>query len=201
MLMLTLARKLPQGIQRCKNPPEGWGGPSGVELRGKTLGIIGITGHSGQMLRQICESGFGMRVVGVTSKSSRDELEDVLRASDYVSLNLILTDPTKNFMSEREFGLMKEGAVLINAARGGLVDRGALEAALDSGKLGGVALDVWWEEPCQPDEPLLRRENVVGTPHLGASTEQFFNAVSRLCVENVKALIAKDEDALRTRIA
>jgi len=201
MLMLAIARKLPQGIQRCKNPPAGWGGPSGAELRGKTLGIVGITGHSGRRLQQICGNGFGMTVLGVSSKSSRAELEELLKASDYVSLNLGLTEATKSFMSEKEFGLMKEGAVLINSARGGLVDRDALEAALDSGRLGAAGLDVWWEEPCQPDDPLLGRENVVGTPHLGASTDQFFDAISELCVENVKALVAKDQAALRARIA
>jgi phosphoglycerate dehydrogenase-like enzyme len=201
MLMLAVARSLPDGLARCRNPPVGWGGPQGRELRGSTLGIIGGTGASGLRLRQICEHGFGMQVVAINSQSSRAELEALLAASDYVSVNCTLTAATANLLSTREFACMKDGAVLVNCARAGVVNRAALEAALDSGKLRGAGLDVWWQEPLPgPDDSLRRRPNVVGTPHLGASTQQFLDNVSTLCCENVAAILADDLHALKHRV-
>ena len=140
MLMLALARDLPGGIDRCLNPPDGWGGPAGTELRGTTLGIIGDTGHSGALLKTICGSGFGMTVRGTSSKSSRAEFEAMLAESDFLSINCVLNDSTRNLLSDAEFALMKEGATLINCARAGIVDRSALEAALDSGRLRGAGI-------------------------------------------------------------
>lgn len=200
MLMLALARDLPGGIDRCLNPPDGWGGPAGTELRGTTLGIIGDTGHSGALLKTICGSGFGMTVRGTSSKSSRAEFEAMLAESDFLSINCVLNDSTRNLLSDAEFALMKEGAILINCARAGIVDRSALEAALDSGRLRGAGIDVHWEEPCEVDDPLLRRPNVIGTPHLGASTQQFFDNVSELLRVNVEAILAGDKEALQNRM-
>merc|ERR1712216_917424 len=92
MMMLAVARRLPEGLRRCQNPPSGWGGPAGVELRGRTLGIIGATGHSGLLLQHICRNGLCMNVIGVNSKSTRQEFEALLRQSDIVSINCLLTD-------------------------------------------------------------------------------------------------------------
>ena len=200
MLMLAVARGLPEGIARTAAPPEGWGGPAGTELRGRTLGIIGVTGHSGQLLRQICEAGFGMRVLGTTSTSTDAEVATLLAESDFISVNCVLNDATRGLLGTREFARMKKGAVLINCARAGIVDRDALAAALDSGQLGAAALDVHWEEPCQPGDSIVSRPNVIATPHLGASTQQFFDNISELCLRNTRAVLEESPADLLHRL-
>lgn len=203
MLMLAVARRLKEGIARAHAPPGGWGGPAGFELRGRTLGIVGASGHSGALLSQVCgPGGLGMRVLGTRSTSTRAEFEAMLSAADVVSVNCLLNDATRGLIGAPELALMKPGAVLVNCARGDIVDRAALEHALDSGHLGGAGLDVHWQEPCAPGDSLLLRDNVVATPHLGASTEQFFDAVSHQLADNVAAVLAGGSEApgLRHRL-
>lgn len=137
-----------------------------------------------------------MQVLGVNSKSTRGELHDLLRRSDFISLNCLLTPATRNILSTAEFAAMRDGAVLINCSRAGLIDRAALEAALDSGRLGTFALDVHWEEPCSADDPLLRRRNVIATPHFAGVSQQFFDRVAALCLSNVAAVLCGEHGAL-----
>ena len=98
-------------------------------------------------------------------------LDDVLRRADYISIHVPLTEQTKNLVNKEALAKMKKGAFLVNCARGGIVDEAALAEALASGHLGGAALDVFASEPVSPDHPLLKLDNFVCTPHLGASTE------------------------------
>ena len=193
-LMLAVARRLPEA-QRAFARAE-IGVPLGSELTGKVLGIIGM-GKSGAKLGRAAEA-LGMRVMSVRSTSSRQELEDLLEQSDYVSLHCPLTPATRGILGEKELALMKKGSVLINCARGPLTDRGAVEAALTSGQLGGAGLDVFWAEPWDPKDPLYARENVVTLPHVGGSTVEVFSRVADLVVENIRRV--SDGEPLLHRI-
>lgn len=151
----------------------------GREIAGRTLGLVGF-GRIG------CEvagraRAFGMRVIAHDALlpewpsgfdwAERVSLDQVLERADVVSLHLPLTAETKNLIGERELALMKPGAVLVQCARGGIVDERALYAALAGNRLAGAALDVFAEEPPGP-HPLLTLPNVIATPHLGASTRE-----------------------------
>ena len=153
-----------------------------TEIRGKTLGIIGY-GHIGQQVSVLAEA-FGMRVLyyDVVDKLSMGnatrviDIRDLMERSDVVSLHVPGTPDTEGMIGEKQIGWMQEGAFLLNASRGTVVDIDALTAALDSGKLAGAALDVFPVEPKAKGEkfqsPLQGRDNVVLTPHIGGATEE-----------------------------
>jgi D-3-phosphoglycerate dehydrogenase len=151
----------------------------GAELFGKTLGIIGF-GNVGQLVAARA-SAFGMEVIAYDPRATEEEartldvllmdLEETLVAADYLTLHAPLTPETREMINEQSISQMKDGAVLINVARGGLVDEAALHSALSSGKLRAAALDVFQSEPPQ-DSPLVGLPNVLHTPHLGASTSE-----------------------------
>jgi D-3-phosphoglycerate dehydrogenase len=148
-------------------------GPPIPRLRGKILGIIGM-GKIGRTLAPKA-LGFGLRVVGfdayIDDGAIREagveplSLDELLRTSDFVSLHCPLTEETHHLLGEKEFGLMKSSAFLVNASRGGLVDTKALCEALDSGRIAGAALDVLPDEPPSKDDPILSNERAVLTPH------------------------------------
>ncbi len=174
--MLALARSLPQATQSMREGKWEKKAFKGVELYGKTLGVIGI-GRIGREVakRALC---FGMRVIAYDKYITESpipevkmvSLEELLKESDFVTLH-IPPDPAGPVIGKREFGLMKEGAFLINCARGGVVDEEALLEALDSGKLAGAGLDVFEEEP-PTNERLLKHPKVTLTPHIGAQTKE-----------------------------
>ncbi len=188
-LMLAVARRLPS-IPRAFAERR-MGAPSGRELQGKTLGIVGM-GRIGSELAGVARA-LGMHVLGVRSSSPRAELDDLLRRSDIVTLHCPLTPQTRGLIDARAFELMKQGALLLNCARGPIVDRAALEAALASGKLGGVGLDTYWAEPWDPHDPLYSREDVVALPHIGGSTAESFGRIAAIVSENVRRLMAGEE--------
>lgn len=130
------------------------GEPVGHEVDGKTLGIIGM-GRVGKCMAAAAQ-GLGMKVLSTNSNSSREELEQLLQQSDVVSLHCPMNPQTKGFIGREELGMMKNGAVLINTARGPVIDKEALLESLRSGKLAGVGLDVHWVEPADPDEELYK---------------------------------------------
>ncbi|UCC39100.1 MAG: 3-phosphoglycerate dehydrogenase [Candidatus Aminicenantes bacterium] len=149
---------------------------SGTELFGKTLGIIGA-GRIGQEVARRALA-FGMTVIAydiVDIKSELDikqvSLDELLAQSDVISLHLPLTDQTKHMISDQEFEKMKDGIIIINAARGGTVDEGALLRALQSDKVRAAAIDVFEQEP--PDDfSLIDHPNVIATPHIGAAAKE-----------------------------
>lgn len=154
--------------------------PLGSELRGKTLGVVGF-GSIGSRLASMAH-GMGMQILIHTRTpdpaaaadcgGELTSLDELLARADYVSLNLTPLPGGRPLLDESRLAKMKEGAVLINTARGSLVDEQALIAALRSGKLAGAGLDVVAHEPLQPDNPLLDMENVIVTPHsLGVTME------------------------------
>jgi glyoxylate reductase len=188
-LLLMLVRRLGEGDRfvragRWKTFTPGlW---DGVLLRGKTLGIVGY-GRIGRAV-ELRAKAFGLTVVHHT-RSGTDRpgwrsLEALLAASDFVSLHVPLTPETRSLIDQVRLAQMKDGACLINLARGPVVDDAALIAALRSGRLAGAALDVFADEPTVPDE-LRAMENVVLTPHLGGGSREGRREAQEQCLENV----------------
>jgi phosphoglycerate dehydrogenase-like enzyme len=174
-----------------------WTKMENILLQGKTLGIIG-TGNVGSELARLA-TALGMRVIAWTFHPSQEraarlgisfvELDDLLRQSDVVSLNVRLSDQTRRMIGERELRLMKRGALLVNGARGDLVDTQALVRALDSGHLAGAALDAYDVEPLPLDHPILSCQQVVLTPHLADQTPEGVELLNEGAVDNVIAFL------------
>jgi len=181
-LLLSLARHIPRAERTVRAGSWKKKGLVGTEISGKTLGVIGL----GRIGRIVAERGrgLGMRVVGHDPYLDAGdgespvpgvellELETLLERSDFVSLHVPLTDGTRNLLSWQRLARIKPGARLINASRGGVVDEEAVLDALNEGRLAGAAFDVLAEEPPAKDHPFLRREDVIVTPHLGASSSE-----------------------------
>jgi phosphoglycerate dehydrogenase-like enzyme len=179
-LMLALARRAPIAARRFERAEIGE--PLGVEMAGKTLGIVGL-GRSGAALARI-GGGLGMTVRHTTSRSSRDDLIAMLISSDVISIHCPLAPETRGLFDDALLARIKPGALLINCARGPIIDRGALERALDNG-LGGVGLDTFWDEPWDPSDPLYARDDVVTLPHVGGSSVESFARIADIVAANI----------------
>ncbi len=193
-LMLAQARNIPradEALRRGSWERSTW---QGVELAGKTIGLVGL-GRVGALVAQR-SAGFGMRVIAfdpyVSSERAKEmgvdampSLEALLVQADFVSIHLPRTPETEGLIGEHELSLMKPGARLVNTARGGIVDEAALVKSLESGHLGGAALDVFAEEPVT-ESPLFARDDVVLTPHLGASTKEAQDKAGTTVAEMVR---------------
>jgi len=152
----------------------------GVELCNKTLGIIGI-GNVGRIVAERA-AGLRMKVIAydpfVPPEAAAQlgtelvDLDDIFTRSDFITVHIPLTEETRGLINREAFARMKTGVRIINCARGGIVDEHDLAEALRSGKVAGAALDVFVDEPPPPDHPLLQFEQVIATPHLGASTDE-----------------------------
>jgi phosphoglycerate dehydrogenase-like enzyme len=182
LLMLALARRMP-AAQRAFEEVR-IGEPLGVELAGKTLGLIGGGGRSGSRLGAAA-AGLGMRVLSVGRSSPREALLELAGASDFVSIHCPLTPATRGLVGAELFEHIKPGAMLINCARGGVVDKGALLDALASGKLGGAGLDTYWEEPWEPSDRIFQLDNVITLPHVAGSTRESFGRIADIVAENI----------------
>ncbi len=165
----------------------------GKDVSGATLGIIGL-GAIGQAVARRA-AGFGMHVVGWTP-SGREvagveaaSLEALLLRSDFVSVHLALTTATRNLLDAGRIAAMKPGAVLVNTARGGIVDEQALARALDEGRLFAAGLDVFEREPIAMDNPLLQHPRVVVAPHLGSATTLTRARMIDIAVRNAVAAL------------
>jgi len=191
-LMASLARRIPMADRLMHEGKWEKKGLTGVELTGKTLGVIGC----GRIGRVVADRALGlhMRVIAHDPFLPPDRMPDdiipvslerCLAESDFVTVHVPLSDATHHLIDSHAIAQMKPGARLINCARGGIVDEQALVAALDSGHLAGAALDVYEQEPPNEDHPLLRQTGVVLTPHLGASTEEAKRAVAHDIAEQV----------------
>jgi len=169
----------------------------GHELAGKTLGVVGI-GNIGSVLVDRCLA-LKMRVVAydpfISAEAARKlgvelvDLDALWKQADVISLHIPLTEQTKNLINAEVFAKMKKGALLVNCARGGIVDEKALADALASGHLGGAAMDVFEKEPPPADHPLFKFENFACTPHIGASTEEAQSAVAIAIAEQLAAYL------------
>ncbi|MBN1857702.1 D-2-hydroxyacid dehydrogenase [Candidatus Bipolaricaulota bacterium] len=177
--MFSLARNIGRGTVSMKQGSWEKKALKGVEIDGKTLGIVGI-GRIGQLLAKKA-SALGMRVLAFDAFVGQSplpglvemtSLADLLARSDFVSLHIPFDPERGALIGPDEIEGMKNGAFLINCARGGVVDEAALAAALAAGKLAGTALDVFAEEPPASDHPLFAQPNLSLTPHIGASTRE-----------------------------
>jgi len=193
-LLLALMRRIPSADASVRRGEWERARYVGAELQRRTLGIIGL-GKIGRAVARRA-AAFEMRVIahdpflapGQASEhvSALVGLPELLASSDVVSVHVTLTPQTRGLMGAKEIAAMKPGAVLVNVARGGLVDETALAAALESGHLSGAAVDVYSIEPMAPDNPLRGAPNTILTPHLGASTAE---AQERAGVEMAERLL------------
>jgi D-3-phosphoglycerate dehydrogenase len=192
-LMLALARRIPQASASTKSGKWEKKKFLGHELRGKTLGVIGLGSIGREVVRRA--RAFEMRILAsdpyVTSQTASDlnvelvDLKHLYAASDIITLHLALTPETKKLISAEAFAQMKDGVLFLNCARGELVDPDALRAALESGKVAGAGLDVFSPEPPPEGYPLFQFDNVIATPHIGASTEEAQEIVGIRIVEQL----------------
>ncbi|HZZ83423.1 MAG TPA: phosphoglycerate dehydrogenase [Anaeromyxobacteraceae bacterium] len=199
--MLALARHVPQATASVKAGKWEKKKFQGRELAGKTLGVVGI-GNIGSVVVDRCLA-LKMRVVAYDPFISADAaarlgvtpvaLDELWAQADVISLHVPLTEQTRNMVNAEVLRKVKPGALLVNCARGGLVDEAALAEALAGGRLGGAALDVFEKEPPPADHPLLASERFICTPHIGASTEEAQSAVAVAIAEQIAGYLSRGE--------
>ena len=190
-MMLAMARKVPQAYVSLKAGKWKREEFLGTELQGKTLGVIGL-GRIGRELARCASQGFGMKILGFDPFISEEsvkalgisfcDVKRIFKEADFITVHTPLTDETRHMIDQKALAMMKTGVRIVNCARGGIIDEKALLEAIDSGKVAGVALDVFEKEP-PGNHPLLKRPEVVATPHLGAATRE--------AQENVSVAVAR----------
>lgn len=205
-LLMATARRIAEADRHVRAGKWRTWGPItmlGHDVHSSTLGLIGFGAIGNAMARRA--TGFGMRVLYLKHSSSKRNptrndaalagavgvsLPRLLAQSDYVSIHVPLTAKTRRMMGAREFALMKPGAILINTARGSVIDQAAMVAALKSGHLGGAGLDVTDPEPIASDDPILRLDNVVITPHIGSASITARARMAAMAVDNILAVFS-----------
>ena len=185
-MISALARHIPQASSKLKVKEWEKKRFVGVELKAKTLGLIGL-GNVGAVVARIAK-GYLMNVIAydpyITAEFSKGlgvqkvELEDLLETSDVISIHAPFNDATRDIVNEKAFGKMKSTAMLVNCARGGIVNEVDLAKAVKSGRIKGAAVDVFEQEPPPEDHPFYDVDNIIMTPHLGASTKEAQEGVS-----------------------
>jgi len=184
LLLLSLARRAPLAARAFAEREVG--GPVGIELAGRTLGIIGM-GRSGTALADRARA-LGMTIRSLGREASSDEKRAFFAACDAISIHCPLNDQTRGLVDAAAFAAMKPGAFLLNLSRGGVIDRPALVAALTGDRLGGVGLDVHWNEPPVPTDPLYQDPRVVAYPHVAGSTVEAFTRITDVIIGNLERL-------------
>lgn len=210
-LMLALGRKIVRADrilrgQAGQSAAESTGSPEsemtdrmaelqGIELAGKTLGLIGV-GDISRQTADICRKGFDMEVIGwsrsLTEEKARrmdmayaDSMAEVFQKADVIIVGVALTPETRHLIGREQFAQMNPKAMLINTTRGTVLDEQALYESLAKGEIGGAACDVFAEEPISAGHPLLALDNFVAAPHLGANTEEALRRVGMAVVQGV----------------
>jgi phosphoglycerate dehydrogenase-like enzyme len=185
------------------------GEPLGTTLMGKTVGIVGLGGIGKALAKRL--RAFDVRLIGVKrdnpGRAATDlgldwaggsqDLARLLGLSDFVVLCLPLSTESRSLMNEKTFASMRKGSFLINLSRGGIVDRNALENALSTGQIAGAGLDVYWEEPVDPKDPIFRY-NVFTTPHIGGSTDVSITGIVQVVADNIRR-VEKNEEPLHVK--
>ena len=205
LLMLACLRRLRE-LDAAVRSPGGWHCAAGLqdkfaELGGRTVGLVGFGSIPQQLAPWL--AAMGVRVV-YSSRNAQTcpyehlPLHELLSRSDIVSLHVPLTDETHGLIGAAALGAMKPGAILVNTARGALVDEPALLGALATGKLGAAGLDVFADEPPAPDNPLLALPNVIASPHLAWLTQETLERSLKIAVENCRRL--KNGEELMNRV-
>jgi phosphoglycerate dehydrogenase-like enzyme len=192
MLMLAVARRvvtIHQGVVAGE-----WPRGQSIQLQGKTLGVIGL-GAIGRQFARLGQ-GIGMKVIAWTMHPNPAlgfelvELDELFRTSDVVSMHLRLSPETTGFISRAQFEMMKTGVILVNTARGPIIDEAALIEALQTRRIAGAGLDVFDVEPLPPRHPLTKFDNVVLTPHCAGVTPEVLEAGLALAIENVESFLS-----------
>ncbi len=203
-MMIGLARNFRGMAESFAN--RSIGQPLGTTLMGKTVGIVGLGGIGKALAKRL--RAFDVRLIGVKrdnpGRAATDlgldwaggsqDLERLLGLSDFVVLCLPLSTESRNLMNEKTFASMRKGSFLINLSRGGIVDRAALEKALATGQIAGAGLDVYWEEPVDPKDPIFRY-NIFTTPHIGGSTDVSITGIVQVVADNIRR-VEKNEEPL-----
>lgn len=196
-ILLGLCRHVPKADQTLRSGVWEREAFNGVELSEKTIGIVGL-GRVGSRVAQIAH-GFGMTVLAYDPYISEDTfakhraipcstLHELVKQADILTVHVPKTKETKNLIAQREFDLAKQGVIVVNCARGGIISETDLLAAYTAGKVKGYAIDVWEKEPIT-SHPLFNQERSVCTPHIGASTDEAQQRVSlAICADTLKAL-------------
>ena len=193
-LMLSLARQV---VKADKSVREGkWERFGGVPIRGATMGVLGLGGLGSTLAAM--GNALGMNVICTTRNPSEERakahnvafvsLDDLMSRSDFIQLAPVLNDDTTGIIGEKELGLMKEGAYMVNVSRGQVVQQDALINALESGQLAGFATDVFAEEPAT-DDPLSNFDNVILTPHIAYDTPAAIINMANIAANTIKAYL------------
>lgn len=183
-LLLALARRIPEAGRMLAARQIGV--PLGFELAGKTLGIVG-RGKTGLALAERARA-LGMDVIAIGRDATPAERAAFFARAHAISIHCPLTPETRGFIDAAAFAAMRPGALVINCARGGVIDRDALLAALAAGTLGGVGLDVHWHEPPDPADPLFADPRVIALPHVAGSTVEAFERITDVVIANLGRL-------------
>jgi len=196
MAALALSRRLCEiRSQVSKGYP--WGSPIGQALYGRTAGLIGFGGIGKALAVRL--RPFQMKIIAIKRHPDKITAQDLglkwiggvadlpqlLKRTDYLFICIPLTSETRNMINKQELSLLPKGAFILNAARGPIINKEALMKALDSGHLGGVALDVYWKEPPEPKDPILDYPNVLATPHIAGVTDVSDRGIAAKVVENI----------------
>ena len=198
-MMLSLARNIPQATASMRRGEWEKKKFQGTELTDKTLGILGV-GNIGSVVASRAQ-GLKMNVIAYDpyiSEEAADKLgitlvtlDELYRKSDFISIHVPLTNETRNLVDREAFAKMKRGIRLINCARGGIVNEEDLAWAIEEGIVAGAAIDVFEKEPPPPDNPLLGLDEVILTPHLGASTQEAQEKVAKAIAEQIVDCLTK----------
>lgn len=219
-LMMALARNLFPSVERTKEAEYDYSGLSGWDIQGKTLGIVG-TGKIGTIVARIAH-GLGMKLIAFDPHPNQElvdkysleylELPELLKRADVITLHVPMSETNKHLISREQFALMKKGVVLINTARGGLVDTDALLEALDNGTVAQAGIDVLEDEgllkeekeffssyfklkdyqTALADHALMRHPNVIVTPHNAFNSKESLRNILQTTVENIEGLLEGD---------
>ncbi|MEF8842982.1 MAG: D-2-hydroxyacid dehydrogenase [Haloarculaceae archaeon] len=206
-LALAFERRLPRAIEQQRDGE--WRRFPAGELRASTLGVVGVGAIGGRVAD--LASAVGMEVLGVKRDTTTyndavdeihppGELHTVLGRSDYVVLACPLTEETEGMIGARELASIGPEGVLLNVARGAIVDRGALVTQIQEGYLGGAALDVTDPEPLPPESPLWDSSDVILTPHMAGGSPEFPRRCAEVFVENYRRYVGDEVDAMRNRV-
>lgn len=195
-LILAVARNIPREHESMRRG--GWQTSAGFTLAGRTLGLLGL-GRQGKHMVPVAKA-FGMEVIAwspnLTAQAAAEVgvryvgKDELFATADVLSVHLVLGDRSRGIVGEKEFAAMKPTAILVNAARGAIVDEHALIDALRRGKIAGAGLDVYAQEPLPADHPLRGLPNVVLTPHQGHNVQEFYRIAFTDVVENIGAYLA-----------
>jgi phosphoglycerate dehydrogenase-like enzyme len=196
MAALGLSRRLCEiRSQVSKGYP--WGSPIGQALYGRTAGLIGFGGIGKALAKRL--KPFQMKIIAIKKHPGNINIQDLgvewvggiedlpklLKRADYLFICVPLTVETKNMINEQELFLLPKGSYVLNASRGAIINKKALMKALDSGHLGGVALDVYWKEPPEPNDPILDYSNVIATPHIAGVSDVSYRGIAAAVAENI----------------